>query len=170
MGVGDDVAVLGQDHSGAGGGGTGLVADNGHHGYDIAHIDILQGHTPLLRHIADGSRRLLQIHGHKSFRDGQRLLRKGGRRGGLGNGGFRGVGNGQFIFLPELQLTEQPDIQDAQHGDDAAQENDQDQHQSHKPAPALGRLGRAGTVDAVVPVGVMFAFIHKKTSVFGMDS
>ena len=162
MGVGDDIAVAGEDHPGAAGVPGVAGAENGHHRRNVLLINILQRQAPLRRQILRAGGGLLQING----------LAGGPGGAGLGDGHRRGLGlrHGEAdqvgLILLQLELLEQLDVEHPQHGDDAAQENDQDQQQRHHAKAALGRVHRPGAVDAVVPIRVLnfFSFIHRDTS------
>ena len=68
-----------------------------------------------------------------------------------------------MLLLVGFQFLEQANIHQAQHGDDAAQENNQNQHQRHQRPTVLRRIRRPGAVYAVVPVGIrMISIVHRK--------
>ena len=165
MGIGHDISVSGEHHPGAGGRTAAALTGDGHHGGDIEGVDILQGHAAALGNIVNALGRRLQIHG--SVGGGSGNSRRGLSGHGLLRrllGWFRDEGDGQLLMLLLIgfQLPEQADIQKAQHGDDAAQENNQNQHQRQQGAPAFWRVCWPGAVYAVVPVGiVVISFAHR---------
>ena len=118
--VGDDVALFGKNHTGAGGAAAVEGAGNGHHGSNVIGVNLLQGQTTLLRHIGHG------VGGGIQFQRGSCNL--GSFRGILHRSGFQQVdfaafhnveGSGIFIGLI-VQLVEELHIQNAQHTDKAA--------------------------------------------------
>ena len=125
MGIGYDISVSREHHPGAGGRTAAALTGDGHHGRDVQGVDILQSHAAALGNIVDALGRRLKVHGgigKRSCHGGRGLLcGKGLLRGFLGR--LRGEGDGQLLMLLPVgfQLPEQANIQQAQHGDDAAQ-------------------------------------------------
>ena len=138
-------------------------------GGDIHLIDLLQGQAAALRDIVNGHGRFLQGDLGTFLGRGRDLLFLGGihRSRFHGRGRLIHHGNGQLWLFQCFQLGKEPDIENAQHGHNAAKEDDQNQQYSHKAAPVLGGLSGAGSVDTVIP-GVIhiliIAIVHRKTS------
>ena len=77
VGVGDDVAVCCENHTGAGGGTAIAFTADGNHGTDVLQIDFLEGQAPFHGNILPALGRLLQLHGTEVgcfFRNHRRLF------------------------------------------------------------------------------------------------
>ena len=157
-----------EDHAGSCGGAAAGGAAEGNHGGDVFQVNFLQGQAHTLGNVVHGLGGFLQIDSGQTLRcSGSLLRRRGDGFRFHGNLGLIHNGDGQLGFFQCFQLGEEPDIENAQHSDNAAQKNDQNQQKRHKTTPAFWGLGGAGAVDTVIPGMVqilIIAIIHRVTS------
>ena len=160
MGIGDDVAIVGEDHTGAAGGaGAGLAGDGDHRG-DVALIDLLQGQAGFA-HIAGGSRGgCAQMHLGDLV-----VLMDLGIGGGFGDLLRRGLadlqGNGPGVGAAVHEAVEEPDAQDAQQTEQTEKENEDHQHCCTAAAAAFWRSGPARLIYPGYPGIVELVSVHK---------